>query len=235
MNMVNEISLEDLSFLQLSDSFFPTGLYTTSNGLEALFYEGKLKKPKHLQDLIKTFLFQQIGPTDCTALGNVYDCIKSSDLAEILSTDQMIYSMKLIEEVREASVRSGIQLLRCVNSFVLGDTILDHYQRMVKNGEASGVYPVSFAVACNSLSITKYRAGLMLLYGFTITVVAAAIRLGIVQHLEGQKVIHNLKPSILSSVHSYIQKPLSSMWQFAPIIDITQIKHEQMDSKMFIT
>ena len=49
MNMDNEISLEDLSFLQLSDSFFPTGLYTTSNGLEALFYEGKLKKPKHLQ------------------------------------------------------------------------------------------------------------------------------------------------------------------------------------------
>jgi urease accessory protein len=106
---------------------------------------------------------------------------------------------------------------------------------MVKNGEASGVYPVSFAVACNSLSITKYRAGLMLLYGFTITVVAAAIRLGILQHLEGQKVIHNLKPSILSSVHRNIQKPLSSMWQFAPIIDIIQIKHEQMDSKMFIT
>jgi len=106
---------------------------------------------------------------------------------------------------------------------------------MVKSGEASGVYPVSFAVACNSLSITKFRAGLMLLYGFTITMVAAAIRLGILQHLEGQKVIHNLKPSILSSVHSNIQKPLSDMWQFAPIIDIIQIKHEQMDSKMFIT
>ena len=119
----------------------------------------------------------------------------------------MIYSMKVIEEVREASVRSGIQLLRCVSSFVLGNTILDYYQRLVKNREASGVYPVSFAVACNSLSITKYRAGLMLLYGLhNITVVEAAIRLGILQHLEGQKVIHNLKPSILSSVHSSIQK-----------------------------
>ena len=233
--MDNEISLEDLSFLQLSDSFFPTGLYTTSNGLEALFYERKMKKPKHLQDLIKTFLFQQIGPTDCTALGNIYECIKSSDLEKILMTDQMIYSMKLVEEVRETSIRSGIQLLRCVNSFVLGDKILDQYQHMVKNGEATGVYPISFAVACNSLRITKYRAGLMLLYGFTITVVAAAIRLGIIQHIEGQKIIHNLKPSILTSVYINIQKPLSDMWQFAPTIDITQIKHEQMDSKMFIT
>ena len=118
----------------------------------------------------------------------------------------MIYSMKLIEEVREASVRSGIQFLRCVNSFVLGNTIFRSLPRIGKEREASGVYPVSFAVACNSLSITKYKAGLMLLYGFTITVVAAAIRLGILQHLEGQKVIHNLKPSILSSVHSNIQR-----------------------------
>ena len=46
---------------------------------------------------------------------------------------------------------------------------------MVKNGEASGVYPVSFAVACNSLNITKYRAGLMLLYGFTITLVGGSL------------------------------------------------------------
>ena len=62
MNMDNEISLEDLSFLQLSDSFFPTGLYTTSNGLEALFYEGKLKKPKHLQESDKNFSFPTNRP-----------------------------------------------------------------------------------------------------------------------------------------------------------------------------
>ena len=29
---------DDVSLLQLSDSFFPTGLYANSNGLELLFY-----------------------------------------------------------------------------------------------------------------------------------------------------------------------------------------------------
>ena len=32
----------DLSLLQLSDSFFPTGLYTMSNGLETVFSEKKM-------------------------------------------------------------------------------------------------------------------------------------------------------------------------------------------------
>ncbi len=31
------INAADLSMLQLSDSFFPTGMYSMSNGLEAIF------------------------------------------------------------------------------------------------------------------------------------------------------------------------------------------------------
>ena len=41
-----------ISALQLSDSFFPTGMYTTSNGLEALFYSKKIKNANELRDLI---------------------------------------------------------------------------------------------------------------------------------------------------------------------------------------
>ena len=32
----------DMSMMQLSDSFFPTGLYTMSSGLETLFDEKKI-------------------------------------------------------------------------------------------------------------------------------------------------------------------------------------------------
>jgi urease accessory protein len=75
----------------------------------------------------------------------------------------------------------------------------------------------------------------MLLYGFVVSVIGAALRLGILQHLDGQKIIHELKPFILVSVKENMDKPLSSIWQFAPAIDIIQMKHEQMDSRMFIT
>jgi urease accessory protein len=234
MFMSTEINLEDLSFLQLADSLFPTGLYATSSGLEALSYTKKLK-PNDIRGLIDVYLRQQVGPSDCTALGNTYESIKKSDLHGLIDADQTLYSMRIIEAVRNASIRSGIQLLKCVSSFVKQNLILEGYLKVVKNGEASGIYPVSFAVASWSLDIPKLKAGLMLLYGFTVSVIGAALRLGVIQHFDAQVIIHDLKPCILESVQKNIDRPLSGMWQFSPGIDILQIKHEQMDSKMFIT
>jgi urease accessory protein len=75
----------------------------------------------------------------------------------------------------------------------------------------------------------------MMLYGFSVSMVGAALRLGMLQHFDGQRIIHELKPSISETVEKNIDRPLTSMWQFAPDIDILQIAHERMSSKMFIT
>ena len=40
--------------------------------------------------------------------------------------------------------------------------------------------------------------------------------MGILQHFEGQQIIHELRPVILEAVINNIDRPLSSMWQFAP-------------------
>jgi urease accessory protein len=73
------------------------------------------------------------------------------------------------------------------------------------------------------------------LYGFTVSVIGAALRLGILQHFAGQQIIHELRPVILESVLRNIDRPISGMWQFAPGLDILQMKHEMINSKMFIT
>jgi urease accessory protein len=149
--------------------------------------------------------------------------------------DTIIFSMKLIEEVRNASTRSGTQVLRCVSSFRTDNSIMNGYQEAIKDKRASGVYPVALAVCSNALGISKYKAGLMMLYGFSVSMVGAALRLGVLQHFDGQRIIHELKPSISETVEKNIDRPLTSMWQFAPDIDILQIAHERMSSKMFIT
>lgn len=239
-------TLEDLSILQLSDSFFPTGLYTTSNGLEQFFYSKNRKLSyTEISDFVKAYLVQQIGPTDCSIVGNVYNCIKNNesnnnqdndvDLLVLLELDMVYYFMRLIEETRAASTRSGIQFLRCISTFIGEDKYLNFYSKNIKNGKAKGVYPVSYALGCNSMKITKEKAGLMLLYGFVVSVVGAALRLGILQHFEGQRLIHEMKPVMVSTVEKNINRPASSMWQFIPQLDIIQMYHEQMDSKMFIT
>ena len=53
-----ELRPEDIGLLQLSDSFFPTGMYTMSNGLEALFYSNKksVADPMDLLNLLKVYI-----------------------------------------------------------------------------------------------------------------------------------------------------------------------------------
>jgi urease accessory protein len=75
----------------------------------------------------------------------------------------------------------------------------------------------------------------MMLYSFTASMMGASLRLGMLNHFDGQGIIHELKPLILETVNVNIDKSLIRIWQFAPEIDIIQAKHETASSKMFIT
>ena len=231
---IDEIE-QELGVMQLSDSFFPTGIFATSNGLEFLFTEKKIKGMTDLIEMIRINIIQQIGPSDCVALANAFDSANKQDFDKVVEADSMVFATKSIKEIRSASVRSGVQLIKCVSEFVKDDKILNQYKKNVIKNKAHGVFPVSFAVCCNALKIKKEKSMAMMLYGFTVGIVGAALRLGLIQHFEGQKIIHSIKPIISQTIKEYSNKSLFEMWQFAPQVDIFQMSHEKMDSKMFIT
>jgi urease accessory protein len=90
-------------------------------------------------------------------------------------------------------------------------------------------------LCANALGIGPQKAGLMFLYGFAVSVVGAASRMGIIQHYQAQKIIHELKPLISQIVSECMDKSTKEVWQFAPHLEILQMHHERMDAKMFIT
>lgn len=226
---------QELGVMQLSDSFFPSGIFATSNGVEFLFTEKKIRGMKDLIDIIRININQQLGPSDCVALANVFEGAKKNDYDRVLEADSLAFAAKSIKEIREASIRSGIQLIKCVSEFVKDDEFLNQYKNNILTNNGHGVFPVAFGVCCNALKINKEKSMMMMLYGFTVSIVGAALRLGIIQHFEGQKIIHSIKPIISQTIKEYSDKSILEMWQFAPQIDIVQMSHEKMDSKMFIT
>ncbi len=225
----------ELDMMQLSDSFFPTGLFATSSGLESLFMDGKVTTAPELAEFNRVCLEQQLGPCDCVALANAHAHCVSGDLEKIREVDAACSSTRAVREARDASSRSGIQMARCVREFHGGDRVLNWYYGEMQEGGVTGVYPVSLAACCNALGITGERSLLMLMYGFVVSTVGAALRLGMIQHFEGQGVIHGLKPLMLRIARESAAKSVEDMWQFSPQIEISQMQHEEMDSKMFIT
>ena len=226
---------QELGVMQLSDSFFPTGIFATSNGLEFLFSEKKIQGMNDVINLIRVNITQQIGPSDCVALANAFEGARNNDFDRIVDADNIAFATKSIKEIRDASVRSGVQLIKCVSEFVTNNNILNQYRDNLIQNKIHGVFPVAFAVCCNALKIKKEKSMMMMLYGFTVGVVGAALRLGLIQHLESQEIIHKIKPIISNTIKENLDRTIFEMWQFAPQIDITQMSHEKMDSKMFIT
>lgn len=225
----------DLGMLQLSDSFFPTGLFATSNGLEYLFSEKRIGGADDLADLLRVSIAQQAGPTDCVAFADAFDSARRGDLDGVVRADGALFATKTIRETRDASTRSGIQLAKCVAEFAGGDGMLARYLACVSEKRARGVFPVALAVCCSALKIEKKRGMTMMLYGFSVAVAGAALRLGMIQHIEAQQIIHRTKPVIARAVRDHSDGSVSDMWQFCPQMDIVQMSHAKMDPKMFIT
>ena len=50
------IDFSELSVMQLSDSFFPSGLYTMSNGLETVFDEKKITTADGIKEFLHTII-----------------------------------------------------------------------------------------------------------------------------------------------------------------------------------
>ena len=231
---IDEIE-EELGVMQLSDSFFPTGIFATSSGLEYLFVNKKINNSKDLALFIKNSLTQQIGPTDCVAFANVFESIQNLNFSKIIEIDSLVFATKPVKEIRESSVRSGIQLVKCVIEFVRDDEFLNKYHNAINEKNVQGVFPVAFAICCNALGIKKYKSMAMMMYGHVVSMVGAALRLGMIQHFEAQSILHSTKSTITKIVTEYSNTSLLDMWQFAPELDIIQMSHEKMDSKMFIT
>ncbi len=72
-------SVSFLNALQLSDTFFPTGLYTLSHGLEA-FVQAGLASKGNVEVLLRDYLENVLGPADGVAVSHAHRATEERDL-----------------------------------------------------------------------------------------------------------------------------------------------------------
>lgn len=240
--------------MQLADSFFPSGMYGMSWGMESFAKSGRVKDREDVKKFIIQHLTFQIGPCDSVALVAAIDAAKKRDIQGIAQVDRWYLSMKLVKEVRIASVRSGRQLLKCIAFIHPHQKLIKNFLTLVSKGKSPGSYPVCLALACTGMGIPKNSALTVMGYAYCTGIVGAAIRLGIIEHFEGQKILAEL-PEQLANLASLTGRKrgtadkrrsherdgcnekasLENMWQLSPLTDILQMSHEQDESRMFIT
>ena len=221
-----------LGIMQMSDSMFPAGVFAMSNGIESMHLAGDVTTAGDLEGVLRACLAHQTGPSDCSAAAQAHRHATTNDMNGILELDARYMATKSVREAREASARSGAQMVACITQILDDDTAL-RYAAKIRDGGASGAYPVSFGVCCGAMGMSEYGTAMAMAYGFVAGSVGAALRLGIIQHVEAQGVIHNLKRDMERAAKTGCESNM--MWQFCPQAEIMQMAHESQDSKMFIT
>lgn len=224
--------------MQLADSFFPSGIFGMSSGLESYFKHGYVNSSTQVLKFIELQIKNQVLPYDCVFLNKAMNAAKIKDVSELTNLDKKYYSMKLVKEVRNSSVRMGSQMLNCITHTTSNEDkagLTKVFQDRIEAKETPGTHPICLGLAAYFFDIPNKSAIKLMLYSYSVSIVGAAVRLAIIQHFDGQKILTMLAPMINSSHENVVHNFIDDTWQLAPLTEILQMKHEQDDLRMFLT
>jgi urease accessory protein len=221
--------------LQISDTFFPVGMFNFSHGFESFVQEEMVTDEGDVVALLGDILSHQIAPADCVALANGYRAAEQSDLNALLLIDEMLYAMKLTIESRECSVKTGKCLLSNILLMVPGNSILGDFNKKVSAGASPGNYAIALGLGGYLMGITCSEVMMIELYSFCVSLISAAMKLVQLDHYTAIKIINDLQPLLVDTIKENIHKAPDEMYSCAPLVDIMSIKHEQATVRMFLS
>jgi urease accessory protein len=219
---------KDWLLWQLADSAFPTGGFAHSGGLEAASQQGEIRSPAELASFIQTSL-DQAGQAALPFVTEVFyephrfgeidrlcDAFLSNHVANRASRSQ---GQAMLLTVERAFALPSLRALRCR---VLAEKLPGH------------LAPV-FGAVTRQLEVDHSSALRLFLFLVLRTLVAGAVRLGLIGPLDGQRMQSRLAP--LAEQIKCRCKDLRAIdaAQTAPLLEILHGAHDRLYSRLFHT
>jgi len=217
-----------LTALQLGDSFFPSGSFAFSWGLEALVHDAAVTDAAKFEAFIEGQITWRWATTDRVALGHV---LRSSEvIASTCEADESLDTMMLPQELRSGSCRSGAALLRVHE--LLGLEPAAAYRRLVLAGAVPGQLAAVQGLVCNAAGLGLSQAVAISGHVFTVSLLGAGIRLGLIGSVAAQRILTALQP-LLARYAEDAPPGLDQMHSFAPEADIAAMRHPNQAVRLF--
>lgn len=236
MSVEPSITADDLNqkliLLQLADSFFPSGSYTLSHGLESLVQSGTITAAEEVETFVRLLLCNKVGSTDLVALAHAYQASHRYDLPAVAEVDARLFSQTPIEKTRIAQRQSGRALLM-VASKTWPHPQLTALSEQTAAGSLNCLHPVVFAVVAQIARLDQQSAALAFVHGFVTGLLGAAIRLGVIGHLQAQQIRRAIADDMAAACQAAAGRSLDDMWSCTPLIDIAQMRQAKLSRRLF--
>lgn len=222
-----------LAMLQLGDSFFPSGMYTQSHGLER-FIECGTRGPVQIEPLLQMYLLHMVAPAEALAARHANRAAAAGDLELAGRIDHRLEASLLSSESRDASRRCGGRIL-LLGADLYPQSVLAGYARQVRQGHTAGHQSVAMAMLAAVAGLAEESAVLLELHSYAVSLVSAALRLGAIDHIAAQQLLIRARPIVQQAADWGRERPWQQIGGFAPHIDVMQFQHRFAEIHMFVS
>ncbi|MCP9460458.1 MAG: hypothetical protein NNA24_00245 [Nitrospira sp.] len=215
--------------LRFVDSFFPSGGFAYSSGLEAAVQGGAVRDAEGLARYVEDLLRNSMGRREAVAVAKAWGAYVRDSQREACEADWELDSMKIGRESRLASRQMGRQVIRIAAEQRDGNSILRDFRAAVEAEKTSGHLAVSLGLALAASGWSREQAVAAYLYQTAIGFVSAAMKLLPIGQRKGQRLVHEWTP-LIADLSAQAQAPMTS---WSPVQDIYAMKHSRLTSRLF--
>ena len=220
--------LQFVQVLQLTDSFFPVGAFAYSDGLETASNDGAVHDAGSLRSWLDHFLDGIFVPCDGLAIFKSMESIQQGDFQALRELDEELTAIKPSAALRNSSQSIGKRVLTTYSGIVR-DPRFDAWTPSLPHSNA----PIAYAAVMSHRSINGRDAVLAFGYSRLAGIVSASLRLISIGQQQAQCVLWEVLERLPGAVDRIMQNREEPIRSFAPIMDITQMNHRFVYSRLF--
>lgn len=223
-----------LSLLHLSDPTLPIGGFSHSAGLETFVQKGIVKDAATAKDFIIAMLEQNLQYTDAAFVSLAYDAAAENNIEKIFQLDEECNAVKLPKEMRYASQKLGLRLIKIFQPLCESE-LADAYQQNIKQQNIYGHYCIAFGMYAFALGIGKKDALTGFYYNAAAGFVTNSVKLIPLGQQDGQRILFSLQPLINKLVEKSMEPDKDLIGLCCTGFDIRSMQHEQLYSRLYMS
>lgn len=226
---MNTVAL--LNGLRFVDSFFPSGGFAFSSGLEAAVKGGAVQDGKDLARFVEDLLVHGISRREAVAVAIAHQAAMTNKLLPVLKVDRELDELKIGRDSRLASRQMGRQVMKVAAEQIHDSRLLRDFRVAIEEGRTPGHIPVVMGMALGACRWSRQDTVAAFLYQTGQGFVSAAMKLLPLGQQEGQQLLAQWGPLIAELSHRV--KPQQTLTSWSPVHDIYAMRHARLESRLF--